>query len=157
MPQERSLQNRVLAPKHLVGRRERPSQLRSPRKLQSPRPQVKAQGRSQESKKSWRKKGIPHWGRKTQGRLPKSQRPSSSRLLVNLPEKLPTPPNSGPKKPRVPQSTEISDSAGRKPRRSRRAVGPRCSLLQERGLDLKILRTPTSNSGLCSWASETVA
>lgn len=109
-PQERSLQKRVLVPTHLVGRRGRPSQLWRPPKLQSPRPQVKARGRSQDSKKRWRKKQTLCWGKKTQDRLPKSQRPSSSLLLVNLQGKLPSHLSNVLKSPGCPSRPNIRDS-----------------------------------------------
>ena len=99
---------------HLMGGRERPPQLWRPQQMRSPRPQVKAQGRSQESKKSWRKKEPLRWGKKTQDRLLKSLRPSSSLLLVNLRKKLPVPPKSGPQNSKYPSQPKIRNSTSRK-------------------------------------------
>lgn len=91
LPQERSVQERVLVPTQPVGRRERPPQPWRPQELRRPRPQGKAQGGRPESKNRRRKKETLHWAVKTQDRLPRSQRPSSSLLLVNLRKKPPEP------------------------------------------------------------------
>lgn len=57
-PQERSLQKRVLLPAHPVGRRERLFRVWRPQRLWSPRPQAVTRRRSQESKKTQRKKKL---------------------------------------------------------------------------------------------------
>ena len=75
MPQERSLQKRILVPTHLVGRKERPFWFWRPQRQQSPRAQVKAQERSQESKDRQRKKEALCLGKepKTDAQNPRGQ------------------------------------------------------------------------------------
>ncbi|CAK6446897.1 unnamed protein product [Pipistrellus nathusii] len=85
-------------------------------KHQSPRPQVKAQGRSHESKRKWKSKETILWGKKTQNRRPKSQRPSSSLQLINLQKKLLVPPQNWAKNPKCPSQPKVSDLTRRKHR-----------------------------------------
>ena len=154
MPQERSLQKRVLVPRHLVGRRESPFQFWRPRKQQNPRVQVKAQGRSQETKKRWRRRETLSWGKKTQDRRPKSQRPSSSLQLISLQGKLPTPPNNGPKSQKCSSQPKVSDWTGRKHQSCLESFWENTrsyhSFLWEWGLNLNVFKTPTSYSNVCS-------
>nr|XP_014720110.2 LOW QUALITY PROTEIN: ribosomal L1 domain-containing protein 1 [Equus asinus] len=144
-------------PKTPRGKKRKAVPASEPPKAAEPETPGKGPGKKPRVKEELEKERNSSLGKKDPRQTPKKPEAKFFTTAGKSARKASHTPKQCPKKPRVPQSTEISDSPGRKPQRSRRAVGPRCSLLQERGLDLKILKTPTSNSGLCSWASETVA